>query len=184
MLYHSVAIVQRLKFIKIRNWNNVTSEKILDLLEQSGVIETIFQYTDPDVVFNIIMEEYNKVINTLAPVRRVQVRSQEDIYLDEETIDLKMLLDITLTEYYQTRDPSTYRLYKRKRNLFSKHCKKKEKQFYESNFSNTKSAWRFIQSRTKDDSIQTPVCIVDKGKKIRKPKELAQHFSDFFSHKN
>ena len=127
-------------------------------------------------MYNIILEEFNFAVNTIAPVKRVQARSQS-LYMDQEAIEMKQLLDTTLSEYIFSHDAQVYRSYKRERNKYTKHCKSLEKKLYQTKFSSPKNSWKFINSVIKDKGVQTPVTINDVNEVINKPKKIAQFFS-------
>ena len=56
-----------------------------EYLKNNDIIQTAFNYTDPDLIAEIIMNEYNIIIEIIAPKTKRQVKKNYTPYLTKET---------------------------------------------------------------------------------------------------
>ena len=83
--YHTKAPIKYPKIIYTRPKHLLTEHKLNEYLNNNDIIQTAFNYTDPDLIAEIIMREYNNIIEIIAPQTKRQVKKNYTPYLDKET---------------------------------------------------------------------------------------------------
>ena len=71
-IYSSKEQLSHPRFLNIRNWKLLTKEKLCDLIDRSELLNSIFKYTDPNIIENIIQIELNSIIDFISPSKTVQ----------------------------------------------------------------------------------------------------------------
>merc|ERR1712081_11482 len=72
--YHVKDISRKPQTKTRRDFRNVTKENLQILIEESTLLNTIFQTMDPNKAMNILATEFNKFINFLAPEKRITIK--------------------------------------------------------------------------------------------------------------
>ena len=72
-IYHTKAPVNPPKIIYTRPKYLLTEHTLNEYLNNNDIIQTAFNYTDPDLIAEIIMNEYNNIIEIVAPKTKRQV---------------------------------------------------------------------------------------------------------------
>ena len=84
MQFHVEVLKSRPHFREIQDFKAVNSGALLNLLENNVRLNSVFSLECPDKVMEIIIEEFNKAINSLAPSRVVQVRKTDMPYMNQD----------------------------------------------------------------------------------------------------
>ena len=66
-IYHTKAPVNPPKIIFTRPKHLLTEHTMNEYLKNNDIIQTAFNYTDPDLIAEIIMNEYNNIIEIITP---------------------------------------------------------------------------------------------------------------------
>ena len=67
----------------IRNWKNCTKTKLLKCLEESTIMNTLFHYTDPNLISTILQNELSNIVNCLAPPKTINYETNYAPYLNK-----------------------------------------------------------------------------------------------------
>ena len=70
----------RPRFRYHRNLKLITREMLLEVLNATPHIYGAFNYTDPENIANVMVYELNRIIETLAPLKRFQVKRFFTLY--------------------------------------------------------------------------------------------------------
>ena len=95
---HAKDLWRRPKIRKIRDWRKIQPEILMEAIENNTRLNSIFAYNDPDKIANILIEEYNRIINTLAPEKIIQVTKEDLPYFNKAILELKHEADAELTK--------------------------------------------------------------------------------------
>ena len=79
------------------NQENITWNKLEPMIAESSLLNSLFSTNDTDVIANSILGETSKILDTLAPVKRVQIKKLDKDNMSPETRELKGLLNIQIT---------------------------------------------------------------------------------------
>ena len=86
---HAKDLWRRPKIRKTRDWRKIQPEILMEAIEGNARLNSIFAYNEPDKIANIMTEEYNGIINTLAPEKIIQVTKEDLPYFTKEILELK-----------------------------------------------------------------------------------------------
>ena len=85
VFYHTEMMMDKPQFIKIRDWSNFSRENLIELLGTNlNLCSVLSMRKGTNKIWNIILIEFNNAINTLAPVKIVQVKNREQPYYNTE----------------------------------------------------------------------------------------------------
>ena len=128
--FHVDILQSKPQFREVRNFAAITPASLCDLLEMNVNLNSIFKSSCPNKVMNIIVDEYNSVINTLAPPKLIQTKKNDSPYATEEVREAKEEANQSLFKSIRMNDTESWRLYKRAKNQFSKIVLKAKKSYY------------------------------------------------------
>merc|ERR1712240_888005 len=89
--YHTKAPINNPKVIYTRPKHLLTEHNLNEYLNNNDIIQTAYNYTDPELIAEIIMREYNNIIEIIAPRTNRQVKKNYTPYLDKETREEKKI---------------------------------------------------------------------------------------------
>ena len=116
-------------FIKIRDFSLLTRISILDQICINQRINSIFNYSNPNHVCNILIEELNYIIDFLAPATIKPFKKCYQPYLDQSLKDQICESEQLLTKAITTNAQEDWRFHKRKRNLLGKNIKEAKRKY-------------------------------------------------------
>ena len=181
-VYHSQEQCYNPKFIKTRNFRNLNKTSLHLTLDQSE-IDRVFNFTDPNVISNILQTELNTVINTLAPAKVVQYKVNYTPFLtDRMKRDMefnKNLLDRAI----KTHGIDDWREYRVHRNILNKQLKILKKKYIKQKFKDSHNRYKFLKKHNKNLKQQVPSSIVYNKSKVTSPKTLASIAVNYFCEK-
>ena len=89
---------------------------------------------------NIIVEEYNRAINSIAPPKIVQCRKNDRLYNNEEVREAEREADEKLFKSIRSNEIENWREYKRAKNLFTKAVDRAKKMFFSDKLNSKKES--------------------------------------------
>merc|ERR1712240_1009178 len=126
-IYHTKAPINNPKIIYTRPKYLLTEHKLNKYLSNNDIIQTGFNYTDPDLIAEIIMKEFNNIIDMIAPQTKRQVRKNYTPYLNKETRKEKHKLHKLHTKAKHTQEFNHWREYKNQKATLNKKINKQNK---------------------------------------------------------
>ena len=130
------------KYIKVRNWKSLTNNKIQNAIDQSDLMNSIFNYTDPNIVANIIQLELNAIIDTILLPKIIQYNKKYVPYFNESIRNKIKTRDKLLSTAIETKDNEDWRSFRNQRNNLEKEIKETKKSYLMDKFQNNKDKWR------------------------------------------
>ena len=178
--YNSVHQIYHPKFIKVRNYKSLNRFNLEKYINNSSILNSIFRYTDPELITNIIQIELNAIINLIAPPKIVQFRKNYTPYYTEEIRnnikESETLLNIAIKNYNQ----DDWRNFKNFRNKLCKDVAQEKTKYIETKFQNKGTQWKFLKQFNKNEKQQVPNNITFNNKHVTSPKEIAKIANNFF----
>jgi len=144
---------------------------------------------DVNDALHCFMTLFTQVVDEHAPVRKSTVRSSPAQWVDGDLRELMTLRDDAKKEAQASGLSSDYMVYKRLRNVVVRENRKKKKAHYRelldthSCNGDTKKLWRVINGILGRNTCDTPKFIETNGKILTKPKDIADHFNEYFVNK-
>ena len=179
-IYKTNATIYKPRFIKSRNFKLLTRESLSQHVEQSILLNSIFQLTDADEIADILQLELNSIINSIAPSKKIQFKSNYVPYYNQEVIsDLaisKQLLNTAISTNYVT-DWTAFKIF---RNTTQKKIKGLEKEFLEDKLNHSRDQWKFIKKYNDKATAHPPNNILHNGENHTSPRSIATFSNNFF----
>ena len=110
--YHTKAPINNPKVIYTRPKHLLTEHNLNAYLDNNDIIQTAYNYTDPELIAEIIMREFNNIIEIIAPRTKRQVKKNYTPYLNKETREGKKKLYQMHNKAKQTQQNDDWREYK------------------------------------------------------------------------
>ena len=181
--YYSKEAIYQPKFFFKRNVKLLTKSELTKYILLSTPLQSIFQSQDPNYIANTIMMELNNIIEVIAPAKKVQVKKNFHPFLSEEHVKLKNEVNDHLTQAIFSKSKQNWNIFRTQRNRYNNSVKAKEKEYNQSQFSNNKYQWKFLQKFTNKSKQTPPSNITVHGINYSSPKILANLCNDFFIEK-
>ena len=132
--YMSSDIVYRPKFIKIRKSKLLSKRNLQTQFKNNDILPTIFNYTDPNQIADILQIELNSMIELIAPQSYIQYTKDYAPYIDESLHEDIKNTDDLLTKAIKSKNPNDWTNFKNSRNITQKKLKNKKNYFWKVNF--------------------------------------------------
>merc|ERR1712240_160382 len=123
-IYNTKAPINYPKIIYTRPKYLLTEHKLNEYLGNNDIIQTAFNYTDLDLIAEIIMREYNNIIDMIAPQTKRQVRKNYTPYLNKETRQERHNLQQLHTKEKHTQDTNHWNEYRNTKAILNKNINK------------------------------------------------------------
>ena len=75
--------------VRIRDWKLITTESLINAIEKNKKLMSIFKYLSQNIVANTIVEEFDRIINEIAPPKIIKARADYLKYHTNLSLDLK-----------------------------------------------------------------------------------------------
>ena len=167
------------KFIKSRNSKLLQRRTLIKYINESPLLNSIFKYTNPEIVTNIIQLELNTIINTIAPSKIIQYKANYSPYYNNEIIkNLKVSHNLLNTAIINN-DQNSWREFRNFRNKIDKTIKINKTEYIRNKFNNNSTQWKFLKTFNNKNKQQIPSNITHNGKQVTSPKEIATIANNF-----
>merc|ERR1712243_133998 len=154
--YHTKAPANNPKTVFTRPKYLLTEHNLNQYLNHNQIIQTAYNYTDPDLIATIIMQEFNNIIEIIAPRTKRQIKKNYTPYLNKETREAKKKLNEIHNKAKQTQQDDDWREYKNQRATINKQVDN-QKQEYITKKLNNKSTFESPRSIIHKDAITTNI---------------------------
>merc|ERR1712081_71004 len=106
-----------------------------------------------DYIDNILIEEYNRIINTLAPKKVIQVTKENLPYFTKEIPELKQEADAELTKAIKCKKPEDWRNQQRLKTKLEQEIEKSKREYFGKKLEHRTNIWKVInENKSKDES--------------------------------
>ena len=149
----------------------------------------IYLCDDPDTAANLITSKLNNILDEMAPIKVVQVRTHYAPWMSKDTKAKAKERDIAQKKAAETQVAEDWEAYKELRNSVSSTLKKEKKSWQEQklqSFGNdTSSVWKNVKSWLGWTSGGSPTMLVENGTGTvhTKPSDLSRIMNEFFVNK-
>ena len=146
---------------------------LIKYINESPLLNSIFKYTNPEVVTNIIQLELNTIINTIAPSKIIQYKANYSPYYNDDIVkNLKVSHNLLNTAIINN-DQNSWREFRNFRNTIDKTIKIKKTEYIRKKFNNNLTQWKFLKTFNNKNKQCIPSNITHNGKQVTSPKEIA-----------
>ena len=181
--YHAEGLKENPKLMLIRDNTCATRETLMYLIENNHRLNQSLAIENANESTNVIIEEYNAVINTAAPARVVQLRENNVPYVDNEVREVIEEADVQLTKAIEEGEREEWRQYKHKRNILYKYLERVKAEYVEKMLRKSKDMWRTVRNLYKTNKESVPNMIIEERSTVTSSKKMAEIFNCFYINK-
>ena len=182
-IYNTKTSVYKPKFMKIRNNRLITKAKLNTYVVNNDMLKTVFNYTDPDIIANIIQIELNSIIDSIAPAKYIQCKNNYLPYVDNDLQSEINDVQLLLTKAIETKSIDNWRAYRLGRNILQKKILIKKKEYLQEKFSSSRDKWKFVNKFNGNTKQAPPDKLLVDNEIITSPKSLAKLTNEYFINK-
>ena len=154
--YHIKALISTQKLIKTRPSYLLTDHLLNQYIENNDTLQTIFNYTCPNLIANIIISELNGIINIIAPSKIVQVRKNYILYMNEDLIQRQQTKTQLYNKAKMTGSTSDCTNIKNHKTTLVKDITNRQKQYINDKLNNTTDRWKTLKDINKTNKSDPP----------------------------
>ena len=122
-------------------------------------MNTLFHYTDPNLISTILQNELNNIVNYLAPPKTVNYETNYAPYLNKNLREKQKSQKAYLKRAIASNNINDWREYRNFRNTLTKEIKIEKTKYIKEKFNNTEKVWDELKVITKTNKIVTPQLI-------------------------
>ena len=152
--------------------------------------ETLYGINNVDLAWNFIETNLNDILSDIAPIVKVQPSNRHKKWVTRDTKDLMRLRDDAKLTAKQSGSPEHWKDYRTLRNTVTSQVRKDRRTFLQDQYKKCDDTndigqlYKTVKSQLGWNPTGPPTTLVDNGRTITAPKDLAQLQMDYFHNKN
>merc|ERR1712240_586638 len=151
-----------------------------EYVKNNDIIQTALNYTDPHLIAEIIMKEYNNIIKIIAPQTKRQVKKNYTPYINKETRQEKQNLHKLHTKAKQTQDANDWKEYKNNKATLNKKINKQKTEYINKKLDQSIDRWKTLKEINNTKSFRSPRSITNKDEITSNIKEICNIANNFY----
>ena len=179
-------IISKSKIIKKRSFKNFKPEKFIEAVRKISWFE-VYMCNDVNQAGKMVTDKLTAILDIMAPVKLIQVRSNFAPWLSETTKKKIVERNEAQKKATETKLKEDWDEYKRLRNYISNILKNEKRTWQEKKISDfgadTSSIWKNIKNWLGWNTGGPPTKLIENGTIYNKPSELAKVMNNFFINK-
>ena len=180
---YTKAAVEKPRFIRKRSYKDFNAEVFVSEIRKIKWLE-LYLCENIELAVEIFTEKLSIILNRMAPVRVVQVRSKYAPWVSKETKDLIQLRNDLQKRASTSQSPEDWTHYREVRNQITSKIRKEKKVWQENKIkslgNDSSSVWKNVKNWLGWTTGGAPTRLLVNGKLISKPKEVATTMNEFF----
>ena len=174
------------RYVRKRCFKNFKNEEFIQAVKNISWIE-LYLCQDVNQATEILTTRLSKILDTMAPIRTVQIRARYAPWLSDDT--KKLLKDRNAAQKVasETRDPDDWRYYKHLRNSATAKMKVEKKKWETNKLSNSEhdshTLWKNVKCCLGWNNSGPPSQLFYNGKFVNTPVGLSSTMNKFFIEK-
>ena len=168
------------KFRRVRNWTECTVENLRVEVMASEPLQTLYTITDPQVIACTLSDELNRIIDKLAPPRRVQVDKNYQPYLTQDLREQIAHSNKLLTIAIQKGEKDDWCNYRNFRTGLNKQIHLSKSNYLNQQLRDPRKGWNTIKDFNGVSPQSTPRAIKHNGEYVRSPQKLSDLANQFY----
>merc|ERR1712240_733827 len=178
--YHTKAPINTPKIIFTRPKYLLTEHNLNEYLNNNDIIQTAYNYTDPELIAEIIMREFNNIIEIIALRTKRQVKKNYTPYLNKETREGKKKLYQMHNKAKERQDNDDWREYKNYRAAINKQIDRQKQEYINKKLNNSEDRWKFLNEINNKSTFTSPRSIIHKDSIITNIQEICKIANDYY----
>ena len=162
----------------------LTKENLKLCIENSELLDSIFQIEDPNEIANRIQLEINTFINTIAPQKILQFKKDHIPYYTKEILEDIQISNLLLEKAIKENNLPNWREFKNDKAILNKKIESAKSDFFEKRFDSKSDQWNFLKTfNNSNNSQQIPNNITHEGSQVTSSSKIANIANIFFKNK-
>ena len=179
-------IICKPKLIKKRSFKNFDPTTFTEAVKKISWLE-VYLCEDLDTAVTLLENKINHILDEMAPVKVIQVRSSYAPWMSAETKARVKERNLAQEKASETQNEEDWKNYKKLRNVINNSLKVEKKNWQENklnSFGNdTSSVWKNVKNWLGWSSGGAPTKLVVNGRIFTKPSDLCRIMNEFFVNK-
>ena len=182
------SIQNKPRYIRKRIYKNFNKNDFINAVRKLSWWD-IYQCEDVEEAVKILTNNLNGILDTMAPIKKVQVRTKYAVWLSNSTKEKMKLRDTAKKKAQETNNDEDWKRYKHMRNNVTNILKNEKTNYQKQKIidccDDTGSVWKNVKTFLGWSSGGSPTQLIDtvSGKLVTKPSELVKIMNDFFINK-
>ena len=180
---YAKAIKSSPKYIRKRSYKNFCPEQFVAAIQQLSWLD-VYLSTDVNSAVQLMSDKITFILDTMAPMRTIQVRKKFAPWLSQATLDLMKERDQLQKLAAETGSREDWKKFKCLRNQINNRLKFEEQKWQKFKLdecgTNSKLVWKNVKGILNWQTSGAPSQLFYKGSLIQKPQEVAAAQNDFF----
>ena len=176
-------IISKPKIIKKRNFKNFNPQDFINEVSRTSWLD-VYLCEDVDRAVNLVAGKLNRILDIMAPVKIIQVRTHYAPWMSLETKERIKKRNRAQRKAAETQNSEDWEIYKKLRNSITSTLKQEKKEWQEKkleSFGNDSgSVWKNVKTWLGWSSGGSPTRLVQNGSVYNKPKDLSQIMNNYF----
>ena len=176
--------LNNLNSFSLTNFKLINKSNLKICIENSDLLNSIFQLDDADEIANIIQLELNVFINTIAPAKIVQFKKDYVPYYNNKIVEAVKFNNNLLENAIFTNNIDNWRLFRTDKATLNKNIEDAKTEYFKNQFKSKNDQWSFLKCFNNTKSTQqVPNNINHNGEQVTSSKAIATIANDFFKNK-
>merc|ERR1712115_534408 len=158
--YHTKAPITNPKLLYTQQKNLLMEHTLNQYLTNNDILQTAYNYTDPDLIADIIMTEYNNIIDIISPRTIRQVLKNYTSYINKTLRQKQRHLHKLHIRAKHTGDTTHWTKYKNNKATVNKEISTNKTNYINKKLDNSTDIWKTLQDINNTKGITTPRNII------------------------
>ena len=182
LIRHSKAPISQPRYKMIRNYRDIDPLHFHTLLWSSSSLQEATISSDPDQIAELIINGITNALDTVAPLKRIQTKTNNVAYISSKTRALQFQRDAALKLAQDTNLPADWRGYRAIRNRATQSVRNDSYTHIHNKIenSNPTTMWQTVKKLAGNVTKGSPNMITYKGTIITSPREIVTVFNIFY----
>ena len=180
------SVNRSVKYVRKRSFKNFKSEEFIAAVRQISWFD-LYMCENPSEAADLLTRKLTGILDTMAPIRTIQVRSKYAAWLSDHTKAMLKDRDAAQATAAETRDPDDWRQYKNLRNSATSRMRAEKKAWEQQKLDNTQHSsstlWQNVKSWLNWGDSGPPNKLFHNGVIISKPARIATVMNEYFINK-
>ena len=177
---------RNVRYVRKRTFKKFKSEEFIEAVKQISWWE-LYCSQDPEEAATLLTNKLTIILDTMAPLKTIQVRNKYAPWLSQDTKQLMKERNKAQETAAKTRDIDDWRLYKSLRNRTTMRMRQERKLWEQLKLDSTKhspsSLWKNVKMWLNWNNSGPPSQLFHQGMLINSPAGLAGTMNSFFTNK-
>ena len=174
------------RYVKKRSFKNFNEEAFKTKLAESNLEEILTCY-DVNIAAETLVDKVNSILDSMAPIKTIQVRAHYVPGLEEDTKKLQGERNKAHEQAARSDSPEDWRLYRALRNRTTAKIRADKKKWEQEKFShlqnNSSDIWKSVKGWLGWSSGGPPTQLFYEGRVVNRPAGLASSMNKYFVYK-